>query len=59
MKTRFKPKRKCCGSAPRCKRCPVVSKRLIKRGLAKRRDDGLVVLAPDLTKKQYRVARVR
>lgn len=59
MKMVVKPKRKCCKGKPRCKRCPVVCKRLIKRGLAERRSDGLVVLSPDLTKKQYRFARVR
>ena len=31
-----KPKRRCCKSKPRCKRCPVVCKRLEKKGLAER-----------------------
>jgi len=31
----------------------------MKGGFAKRRDDGLVVISPDLKKKQYRVARAR
>lgn len=29
-------KRECCGDLPRCKRCPVVFKRLAKDGLATR-----------------------
>jgi hypothetical protein len=59
MKTVFKPKKGCCKSNPRCKRCPVVAKRLVVRGLAKRRKDGFVVLSPDTTKKQLRAARAR
>jgi len=31
-----KPKKRCCQSRPRCKRCPVVIKRLAKAGLAQR-----------------------
>ena len=59
MKTVFKPKKGCCKSNPRCKRCPVVTKRLIVRGLAKRRKDGLVVISADVTKKQLKAARAR
>ncbi|MDQ3850935.1 MAG: hypothetical protein M3296_10035 [Actinomycetota bacterium] len=59
MKLLVKPKKKCCKSGPRCKRCPVVCKRLIKQGLAHRRGDGLVVISPDVKKKQYRAARAR
>jgi aldehyde:ferredoxin oxidoreductase len=59
VKLLVKPKKKCCRDSPRCKRCPVVCKRLVKRGLAERRDDGIVVIAPDITKKQYKVARAR
>jgi hypothetical protein len=59
MKLLVKPKRACCKSNPRCKRCPVVAKKLIKRGLATRRGDGLVVISPDTTKKQLRAARKR
>jgi hypothetical protein len=29
-------KKKCCKDDPRCKRCPVVCKRLVKAGLAER-----------------------
>ncbi|MDQ3677570.1 MAG: hypothetical protein M3401_12340 [Actinomycetota bacterium] len=59
MKLLIKPKRACCKSNPRCKRCPVVAKRLVKRGHAKRRADGIIVLEPDVTKKQLKAARKR
>jgi hypothetical protein len=59
MKVLVKPKKGCCKSNPRCKRCPVVTKRLVVRGLAKKRSDGLVVILPDTTKKQLRAARKR
>ena len=59
MKLLVKPKKKCCKSNPRCKRCPVVAKRLIMRGFAYKRPDGLVVIAPDLKKKHLRAARKR
>ena len=59
MATRFKPKKGCCKSNPRCKRCPVVAKRLVVRGLAKRRKDGIVVILPATTKKQLKAARAR
>jgi len=59
MKLLIKPKKGCCKSNPRCKRCPVVVKRLEKRGLATRRSDGFVVIAPSLTKKQHKNARKR
>lgn len=59
MKREFKPKRGCCRSNPRCKRCPVVAKRLVVRGLARRRKSGVVVISPDATKKQLKAARSR
>ena len=59
MKRSFKTKKACCRSNPRCKRCPVVAKRLIKRGLATRGGDGLVVLSPAVTKRQLAAARKR
>jgi hypothetical protein len=52
-----KPKSDCCKSDPRCKRCPVVCRRLARKGLAELRADGRYVLAVDLTKKQLRKAR--
>ncbi len=52
-----KPKKRCCKSQPRCKRCPVVCKRLAKQGLAVKRDDGRFVLTATLRKKQLKAAR--
>ncbi len=59
MKLLVKPKKRCCKSNPRCKRCPVVTKRLVKDGLAERRSDGLVLISVGTTKKQYKAARKR
>jgi hypothetical protein len=59
MKLVVKPKKGCCKSNPRCKRCPVVLKRLHRAGLAQRRSDGFVVISPELTKKQLKAARSR
>ena len=59
MKLLIKPKKGCCKSKPRCKRCPVVVKRLVVQGHARRRSDGFVVISPDLTKKQLKAARKR
>ena len=59
MKLLIKPKKGCCKSNPRCKRCPVVVKRLQKSGYAERRADGFVVISPALTKKQLKAARKR
>jgi hypothetical protein len=59
MKLLVKPKKACCKSKPRCKRCPVVLKRLEKQGLAARRPDGLVLISVGVTKKQVKQARRR
>lgn len=59
MATLIKPKKKCCKDAPRCKKCPVVCKRLVTQGLAERRKDGIIVLAPEVTKKQLKAVRKR
>ncbi|MGH2919069.1 MAG: hypothetical protein ACRDLS_10805 [Solirubrobacteraceae bacterium] len=59
MQLLIKPKKACCKSNPRCKRCPVVAKRLVKRGLAERRADGIVVVKAGVTKKQRNAARKR
>ena len=55
----IKPKSGCCKSAPRCKRCPVVCKRLAKAGVAVKRDDGRYELAITVRKKQIKAARAR
>ena len=59
MGREVKPKRACCKSSPRCKRCPVVAKRLIKQGLAERRSDGIVVISVAAKKKHVKLARKR
>lgn len=52
-----KPKKRCCGSRPRCKRCAVVCKRLAKRGLAEKRPNGTYLLDVDSGRKALKVAR--
>jgi aldehyde:ferredoxin oxidoreductase len=53
----IKPRKRCCKSRPRCKRCPVVCKRLAREGLATKRPDGRYELAVTLRKKQLKTAR--
>jgi hypothetical protein len=55
----IKPKRSCCKDRPRCKRCPVVLKRLEKAGLAEARGDGRYVVDAGLKKRQLKAARAR
>ena len=55
----IKPKRSCCQDRPRCKRCPVVLKRLEKAGLAEVRRDGRYVVDAKLKKRQLKAARAR
>lgn len=50
-------KKRCCKSSPRCKRCPVVLKRLAKAGLAERVDERIFRVDPDVRKRDYRRAR--
>ncbi|HEY4278933.1 MAG TPA: hypothetical protein VGM91_11965 [Conexibacter sp.] len=52
-----RPKKKCCRSKPRCKRCPVVLKRLSQRGFAERRADGSYVMIDIVAKKELKEAR--
>jgi hypothetical protein len=59
MAKAIKAKKRCCQSDPRCKRCPVVCKRLEKLGYAERhgkRHWTLIVIPP---KKVLAGARVR
>ena len=51
------PKKKCCRDRPRCKRCPVVCKRLLKQGLAERKPDGTFALSVSLSKRELKSAR--
>jgi hypothetical protein len=54
-----KVKKRCCKSGPRCKRCPVVCKRLEKEGLAERVELRVYRVSPDLRKKQLAAVRAR
>jgi aldehyde:ferredoxin oxidoreductase len=57
-KTRvIKPKKKCCKSRPRCKKCPVVCKRLTDAGLADELPNGRYALHVELSKKALKAAR--
>jgi hypothetical protein len=51
------PKKSCCKDKPRCKRCPVVCKRLCKAGLAEKTGCGSILLSPEVRKKDIRAAR--
>jgi hypothetical protein len=53
-----KPKKPCCQSRPRCKRCPVVLERLERAGLARRKKKGFKVSA-DVPKRDLKAARRR
>jgi hypothetical protein len=50
-------KKKCCKSGPRCKRCPVVWKRLESEGLAVRIDKRTYEPAGKIPKKKMKAAR--
>jgi hypothetical protein len=52
-----KAKKRCCKSSPRCKRCPVVLKRLAHAGLAERTGGRTYELSADLRKRDLRAAR--
>ena len=56
--TRIKPKKACCKSDPRCRRCPIVLRRLAEQGLAERHGKRYV-LAAKIPKKQRKAARAR
>jgi hypothetical protein len=55
---RVKTKKKCCKSGPRCKRCPVVCKRLEREGMAVREGKHAWTLV-DVTKPAMKAARAR
>ena len=59
MAKTVKTKSKCCKSRPRCKRCPVVSKRLESQGVAERTGKRTYVILEPPTKKQMKRARRR
>jgi hypothetical protein len=54
-----KTKRRCCRSGPRCKRCPVVCKRLEKQGLAERLELRVYKVSGTVSKKHLKAARAR
>jgi hypothetical protein len=54
-----KPKKTCCKSGPRCKRCPAMLKRLEKRGFAERRGDGKYVIVELVPKAERKAALAR
>ncbi len=56
--TTVKPKKRCCKSGPRCKRCPVVLERLRKDGYARRKSSGRYRVL-EVPKKRLKAARVR
>ncbi|WP_205697964.1 hypothetical protein [Conexibacter sp. SYSU D00693] len=57
--TRIKGKKKCCKDKPRCKKCPVVLKRLEKEGLVERLSQREVVVVDVISKAQLKAARAR
>ena len=59
MAKSVKTKAKCCKSGPRCKRCPVVYRRLEAAGLAERSGKRRYVILEPPTKKQMKRARRR
>ena len=56
-----KTKKRCCRDRPRCKKCPVVWKRLEAAGVAERSAEDRRVYFPGdgLTKKHLKVARAK
>lgn len=56
--TVVRTKKRCCKDRPRCKRCPVVMKRLSSAGLAERTDMRTYVLSNTVRKKHIKAARL-
>jgi hypothetical protein len=52
-----KTKKRCCKSRPRCKRCPVVCRRLEQQGLAERVELRVYRVSADVKKKRLKAAR--
>ncbi|MFL5844159.1 MAG: hypothetical protein ACJ762_05635 [Solirubrobacteraceae bacterium] len=50
-------KKRCCKDSPRCKRCPVVWKRLAHAGLAERTSKRDYIPAGELKKRHIKAAR--
>ena len=58
MATIVKTKKRCCKDKPRCKKCPVVFKRLENADLAERLDRRTYKLRAGATKKRIKAARL-
>ena len=54
-----KTKKRCCKSRPRCKKCPVVCKRLASEGLAIRQPPRHYLVELGIGKKALKAARAR
>ena len=54
---RIKPKNRCCKSGPRCKKCPVVWKKLAKQGFAEPDGKLRYVVIDVVPKRTLRAAR--
>lgn len=52
-------KKRCCKSAPRCKKCPVVLKRLSLAGHAERTGKRTYAVDPDVPKQVVKAARAK
>ena len=59
MARRVKTKKKCCKDKPRCKRCPVVCKRLEKAGYLERVDRRTYTIVEIVPKPAMKLARTR
>jgi len=55
----IKAKKGCCKSKPRCKKCPVVCKRLVTAGLATKTGKRRFLVEADAGKKALKAARAR
>jgi aldehyde:ferredoxin oxidoreductase len=55
----IRTKKRCCKSRPRCKRCPVVCKRLADEGLAVKQDSRAYLVELGIGKKALKAARAR
>jgi hypothetical protein len=56
--TELTPKKRCCKSRPRCKRCHVTLERLSAMGFAERRPaDGRYVIVEPIPKRELKAAR--
>ncbi len=59
MATEVKAKKKCCKDNPRCKKCPVVLKRLDRAGHAERLTKRRYRFRKEVPKKALKAARAR